>query len=130
MALLEKLGCDWVMPGEIGEIIPQRKTIDVANLDESSAPDFLLRRLWYRGYPQPRLPEETARFDSWSRRQRAGRYDLPAAQTAGHSWDQFIKKHKAEFEKDPTMYALVRDAGAISSGAGLNWRVLIRASWN
>ena len=35
-------------------------------------------------------------------------YDPSAAQTAGHYWDQFIRKHKAEFDKDPTMYALRR----------------------
>jgi hypothetical protein len=106
--VLERLGCDWVMPGEIGEVIPQKKTVDIPNLDESQAPDFLIRRLWYRGYNQPRLPEEGARFSEWSRRQKAGSYILPAAETAGHYWDQFINKHKAEFEKDPTMYALRR----------------------
>jgi hypothetical protein len=107
--LLEKLGCDWVMPGEIGEIIPKQKTVGTGDLDESQAPDFAMRRLWYRGYNQPRLPEEAARFEQWSRRQRAGRYEPPANDTAGHYWGQFIKKHQAEFDKDPTMYALRRD---------------------
>lgn len=110
MGVLEKLGCDWVLPGEIGEIIPRKPTVEINNLDESQAPDFLLRRLWYRGYPQPRKPEERERFESWSRRQRAGRYNLLANQTAGHYWDKFTKIHKAEIEKDPTMLALVRDA--------------------
>ena len=109
MAWLEKMGCDWVMPGEIGEIIPKRSTVEFGALDESQAPDFLIRRLWYRGYPQPRLPEEAARFGVWSRRQRAGNYSSAATQTAGHYWDQFIKTYQAEFEKDPTMYALRRD---------------------
>lgn len=106
--VLEKLGCDWVMPGEIGEVIPQRKTVDIGVLDESQAPDFLLRRLWYRGGSALQTPQDFAQFETWSRRQRAGSYNPPAAQTAGHYWDQFIRKHKAEFEKDPTMYALRR----------------------
>jgi len=109
MDVLEKLGCDWVLPGEIGEIIPRKPTVEINRLDESQAPDFLLRRLWYRGYPQPRKPEEAARFEGWSRRQRAGRYNLLANQTAGHYWDKFTKIHKDEIEKDPTMLALVRD---------------------
>jgi hypothetical protein len=107
-AILEKLGCDWVMPGEIGEIIPQRKTVEVGDLDESQAPAFAMRRLWYRGGARLNTPEDSARFETWSRRQKAGSYNPPAAQTAGHYWDQFIKKHKAEFDKDPTMYALRR----------------------
>jgi hypothetical protein len=108
-AVLNKLGCDWVMPGEIGEIIPQKKTIEIGDLDESQAPDFAMRRLWYRGYNAPRLPAEAARFEQWSRRQRAGRFVPVANETAGHSWDAFIKAHQAEFDKDPTMYALRRD---------------------
>jgi hypothetical protein len=107
-AVLEKLGCDWVMPGEIGEIIPQRKTVEIGDLDESQAPAFAMRRLWYRGGSKLNTPEDFARFETWSRRLKAGSYRPPAAETAGHYWDQFIKKHKAEFEKDPTMYALRR----------------------
>ena len=106
--VLEKLGCDWVLPGEIGEIVPQKKTVAVPNLDESQAPDFLQRRLWYRGYNQPRLPEEKERFTRWLSRQKGGDYALPAANAAGHIWDQFIERHKDEFDKDPTMYALRR----------------------
>lgn len=107
-SLLEKLGCDWVMPGEIGEVIPQRATVSVPNLDEAQAPDFAFRNLWYRGYGAPRLPAEAERFAQWRRRQKSGSFTHPAGETSGHIWDQFIKKHKAEFDKDPTMYALRR----------------------
>jgi hypothetical protein len=107
-ALLEKLGCAWVMPGAIGEIIPAAKTVAVPAFDESSAPDFLTRRLWYRGYNPPRLAEEAERFEQWLRRQKAGSWTHPAAGCAGHIWDRFIELHQAEFDKDPTMLALVR----------------------
>jgi hypothetical protein len=108
--LLRKLGCDWVFPGEIGEVIPQRKTVEIPQLDETSAPDFQVRSLWYRGYNAPRLPEEGARFEQWKRRHQGGRGDLPVMGAGGHVWDAFINRHKAEFEKDPTMYALRRAA--------------------
>jgi len=110
-ALLRKLGCDWVFPGAIGEVIPQKKTVDIPQLDESSAPDFQVRGLHYRGYDPPRLPEESARFDQWKRRQGGvGGGDLPFMGAGGHVWGAFIDNHKAEFEKDPTMLALRRAA--------------------
>lgn len=105
---LYRLGCDWVMPGAIGEIIPRKATVSVPFMDESQAPDFVIRRLWYRGYPPPRLKEEGERMAQWLRRQKGGNYNHPVSQTAGHVWGSFITKHKAEFDKDPTMLALVK----------------------
>ena len=108
-ALLEKLGCDWVMPGEIGEIIPQKSTVEIGAMDESQAPDFQVRGLWYRGGSRINTKDDDARFIAWQRRQKGARTGHVATTTGGHVWDQFIKRHKAEFDKDPTMYALVRD---------------------
>lgn len=106
--LLTRLGCDWVMPGEIGEVIPSRATIELSDMDVTQAPAFQMRRLWYRGYPN-RKPDEASRMDGWLRRQRGGVYSPPAGGTAGHMWDSFAARHKDEFAKDPTMFALVRD---------------------
>ena len=109
-ALLTKLGCDWVMPGEIGEVIPRRRTVTVPETDESQAPAFQMRNLWYRGYNHPRLPEERARFELWKRRHRGGgKLRFLYGRVGGHVWGGFINRHKEEFEKDPTMLALRRD---------------------
>lgn len=108
-AVRETLGVDWVMPGEIGEIIPRRKTVNVSPLDESQAPDFAMRRLWYRGGADTVTREDRARMAVWLRRQRAGSFQPVVAQTAGHYWPAFIKRHKAEFDADPSLYALRRD---------------------
>lgn len=105
---LRRLGCDWVMPGEIGLITPETPNVRIPELDESQAPDFLFRRLWYRGYPQPRLPEERQRMSEWLRRQKGGYWSHPAIGAGGHAWPALIRKHKEEFEADPTMLALVR----------------------
>ncbi len=109
-AVLEMLGVDWVMPGEIGEVIPRRTTVVLPRLDESHKPDFSMRRLWYRGGADIVSKEDRARMDIWLRRQRAGSFQPVVAQTAGHYWPAFIKRHKAAFDADPGLYALRRDA--------------------
>ena len=109
-SLLERLGVDWVMPGTIGEIIPERATIAIAPLDETQAPDFAMRRLWYRGGRKLADPQERGRFGEWLRRQKGGSYEPVAHQTRGHYWDVFIRKHRDAFDSDPTMYALRPDA--------------------
>ncbi len=42
-ALLEKLGCRWYFPGEWGEVVPERKTVAVPDLNIESRPDFAIR---------------------------------------------------------------------------------------
>ncbi len=106
--VLRLWGCDWVMPGEIGEIIPRRATVDLPGVDAAEAPAFLMRRLWYRGYPQPRLAEERERYSTWQRRHLGGTWSSPMNGAAGHFWDKLTKKYAAEFAADPTMLALVR----------------------
>lgn len=104
-ALLEKMGFDWVMPGEIGEVTPEGR-VALPRLDETRAPDFAMRRLWYRGGKDIVSAADKARLAVWLRRQKAGSYQPIAAETAGHYWPVFIRKHQAAFDADPTLYAL------------------------
>jgi hypothetical protein len=104
--LLEALGCEWVMPGTIGEVIPRRSTVPMPSLDLSEAPAFAYRRLWYGGSSDIVSNQDKARFDQWLRRQRAGERTTAASQTAGHAWGSFIRRHRTEYEADPNMYAL------------------------
>lgn len=109
--MLYRLGCDWVMPGEIGEIIPRKAGISLAAVDESQAPDFVFRRIHYRGYhtkDHPAKPGEKERFEQWFRRQKGGSFSHPVSGTGGHVWGDFIRRHQAEFDKEPTMLALVK----------------------
>ncbi len=106
--LLRVLGCDWVMPGKIGEIIPTSTHVVVPALDRSEAPGFAIRTQYYGGGSKATTPEESTLFDQWRRRNGKGEYNHPAMQTRGHYWDVLIRKHKKEFEADPTLYALVR----------------------
>ncbi|WP_114952870.1 DUF4838 domain-containing protein [Sphingosinicella terrae] len=104
--LLQLLGCEWVMPGEIGEVVPRRATVTVPALDLSEAPAFQYRNLWYGGGRRIITAQDRQRFDQWLRRQRGADRLTPARRTGGHHWIRFIDAHKAEFEADSTMYAL------------------------
>lgn len=43
--LLEEIGCRWFLPGEFGEVVPQRPSIIVPDLDISSKPHFRYRHI-------------------------------------------------------------------------------------
>lgn len=45
--LLDRLGCRWYMPSEMGEVIPSVKTISLPKLDVSSGPGTIYRGIWY-----------------------------------------------------------------------------------
>lgn len=45
---LRRLGVRWYIPGELGEIIPQTKTIALPKIDENVQPDFPMRILNFR----------------------------------------------------------------------------------
>lgn len=45
---LRQLGVRWYMPGEIGEVVPQRPSIRLPQIDRTERPDFALRTLNFR----------------------------------------------------------------------------------
>ncbi len=106
--LLGILGCDWVMPGKIGEVIPKVATVSVPELQLRQQPSIPSRDLWYRGSSKLNTSENLEEFAQWKRRQRLTPNPLVPELGAGHVWDQLIKRHKEEFENDPSMLALVR----------------------
>ena len=48
MALLHRLSARWYLPGELGEVLPTMKTIELPKLDETVKPDFALRQFNFR----------------------------------------------------------------------------------
>lgn len=104
--LLSRLGCDWVMPGEVGEVIPKRDDVSIDELDIEQSPAFSLRCPWYSGYRPQKCREE---FDQWKIRHKEQiRKWHPDVMIGGHVWDALIKKYAKRFEEHPEMLALVR----------------------
>ena len=49
IGFLSRLGARWYLPGELGEVLPDLKTIPLQKLDETVRPDFAQRRFNYHG---------------------------------------------------------------------------------
>lgn len=107
-AMLRRLGCDWIMPGEIGEVIPSRSTIVIDDIDQSQAPDFVFRKLWYHGGYHDNKPQEDQRFYQWQHRQMGGVYWPAILYTGSHAWEGVLPAHKKIFDENPDMLALCR----------------------
>ena len=45
--LLDRLGCRWYVPSDMGEVIPQARTITLKDTDESLTPGTVYRTIWY-----------------------------------------------------------------------------------
>lgn len=118
-AMLEELGCDWVMPGEAGEVIPKRDTVAVPDGDIQEVPSFAIRNPYYGGNP---TAEEWRELQMWGMRHKANIFGtkMRYGMTAGpHAWGAIIRKFKAEFEANPELYGLIRKPdGSLVRGGG------------
>ena len=110
--LLERMGCDWVMPTEAGEVIPRCADPRPADCDIEETPSFRVRCPWYDG-GVGMTRQWSDEFDVWKVRKklqptRARWAAHPLMMRGGHVWGEIIRRNKAEFEAHPEMYALVR----------------------
>mgnify|MGYP000941337883 CR=1 FL=1 len=108
--ILQRIGCDWVMPGEIGEVIPQKDTVTVADFEFSSKPDFAVRCPWYSGGRKHHTDRERAEYNQWKLRHKLqlNRDWHPLVMKGGHVSDALLRLYKKDFDADPEMLALVR----------------------
>lgn len=97
--LLDRLGCRWFMPSELGEVIPDLKTITLKEIDLSSAPGTHYRGLWYAD-------------EAYRRRNRLGGLLL----SAGHALEMYFTKE--ERDQHPDWVAVV---GGQPSPNRLRW---------
>lgn len=98
--LLEKIGCRWYMPGELGEIIPKTKTITLKLGTTNVVPDLWNRMMWYSGGKNTK--EEVERMGIWLLRNR--QYGERAY--VGHAWNGILSP-KHYFEQHPEWFALI-----------------------
>ena len=108
--MLYRLGCDWVFPGPVGEVIPKKATIEVPAGTITGKPDFAVRCPWYPGNVKKHSEYELRGFAMWKLRNKMHlhRNQHPLVMIGGHVSDALIRKYKKLFEKNPDMYALVR----------------------
>lgn len=88
--LLEALGCRWFFDNPLGEVLPERRTVSLEEMEIEEKPDFLSRRLWGPNWHAVQ----------WKRRNRLGGLDLPT----GHDW-QYLAPERYGTEH-PEYYAL------------------------
>ena len=122
---LKLQGCRWVMPGELGEVIPRRSALEPV-VTGVFDPDFHLVRSVFTGlqqfFPQGGWiyvdPDE---LRDWALRNRFNSVwtggetlDWGAdrghgwVQNSGHSWNALVAPHGKFFEDHPEWYPLVR----------------------
>jgi len=89
--LLDRLGCRWFMPGELGEDVPQRDSLGLAESDEILVPSTLYRGVWYAD-------------DDFKRRNRLDGVKI----SAGHMLEKWITS--AEREEHPEWRAQIAGA--------------------
>jgi hypothetical protein len=97
--VLDELGCRWFMPSDKGEVIPQLKTIALANRDASLTPGTIYRGLWYAD-------------GDYLRRNRCGGLLL----SAGHALEFYLTKE--DREKHPEIRA---EIGGKPDPSRLKW---------
>lgn len=86
--ILDRLGCRWFMPSELGEVIPQRATVTLEAADVSSGPGTIYRALWYCGE------------DYFRRNRLGGRYVY-----AGHALGSYLTPE--QLEENPEWVAVI-----------------------
>lgn len=119
--LQDELGCRWVWPGPTGEVIPQRDTVSVEDLDVQETPQLIRRHFRaglrpqaretaWRHFPRYMRDKLDAMYEPlmldeqfWLRRMRMGESDKPAY---GHAFTRWYERYHDEH---PEIFALQPD---------------------
>ncbi len=98
---LDGLGVRWYIPGEIGEVVPERATIVAGDLDEVSRPDFLHRVIWPSLAGHGMSQQDRDEWNRWARRNLYGGVPVHV----GHNF-RGIASADEYFEQHPEWFAL------------------------
>ena len=102
-AFLEALGVRWYFPGEIGEVVPSRSTLQVSeDLYVIEAPDFPIRRIWYSWVMRAEAREKAQERYRWNERMRASEADI----SAGHALDRYLAEQDRKHGLSDEAFAL------------------------
>ncbi len=81
--VLDRLGCRWYLPSEMGEYIPQMKTVSLPAMDFAGAPGTWYRGIWYS-------------TEEFRRRNRMGGFAIEA----GHALEYYVSPEQREANPD------------------------------
>ncbi len=87
--LLDRLGCRWFMPGDLGEVVPAAGRVALPRGDDSLAPSTIYRGVWYAD-------------TDFKRRNRLGGIEL----AAGHMLERWISD--AQRQEHPEWRAVIK----------------------
>ena len=122
---LKQQGCRWVMPGDIGEVVPRRSALEPV-VTRVFEPDYHLVRSVFTGFQQffPAggwIYIDAEELRDWSLRNRFNSVWTGGAtlkwgadrghgweQKSGHSWNAVVAPYSKYFEEHPEWYPLVR----------------------
>lgn len=109
-ALLEQLGCRWLIPSERWTVIPKASKVVLPAQQIVSVPDFFYRSIWYAygiGNMGQEIADELKRtYGIWCDGNRLGgvtKYKI------GHTYASTVLRHRAEFEAHPEYFAMAED---------------------
>lgn len=113
--LEDHLGCHWFTPGDVGEFVPSRRTVEVALPTEMVPvkPDFEMRSPWYNGNAVPSSEkQEQAAIARWSLRNRAGGL-------RGYAGQDWVSPFPRELqEREPGLQAMINGKRAPRGAEG------------
>jgi hypothetical protein len=101
--MLERLGVRWFMPGEFGEVVPARPTIEVADITVRQAPDFIQRNWWL--HTTPEMAAQEARWKIHNKMNPDPMFAMPGDESA-----QNFMADKSRAAKEPELFAKNADS--------------------
>ena len=104
-AFLRKLGCRWYFPGDWGEIIPVKTTVEIEPMDILSRPDFALRSVNIGGW-LPSSREEKATYTEWQIRVGMTPDKRKFYPVAGDGFLAMLVDPNEHFEEHPEYFAM------------------------
>lgn len=103
--LLQKLGCRWYFPGDLGEQIPQQATVALPALAEVQNPSMIDRNMWYAYGGRPDWQKNG--YALWRKQNRMG----GVAFSAGHNLSRIVP---------PSLYAAHPEYFPLQGGKRVN----------
>jgi len=113
--VLERLGCRWFFPGELGEEIPSQATIALPALSEVQNPDMIDRNMWYAYGGRPAW--QIGGYRLWQKRNKMGGVGF----SAGHNLGRVVPP--AQFgQAHPEYFPLWGGKRHVPGAEGESWQ--------